>query len=408
MTNFLKPGKIAIIAVDSCSWGSGGKGKFNAFIATNESIDYAISNNSAQASHVVEFENEEVARRMTRLKRGVTSYKFNHLPVSSLSKSINKVFLTGSCVINLPKLLEEIETVGLDKSELRIHPNAVIITEDDVKTEQEELNQIASTMSGIAPAMCKKIMRSGKAKIASHCKELEPYISNIYDEICSCAKEGDSGVLEMAQGYDLSIDHGVYTKKDGSIHSFYPFTTGRNVDPLSFAGAAGIPAHLIGEIAMNIRSYGIRVGDCSTGTGVDERSGKKLGSSGGCYPDQKEITWEEISSILGKDVTEKTSLTKRIRRVFTFSNIQFRNATRSIGPTTIFLNFANYIDPEIEGVYGDMTDMELSNRYPKVYDFMWSAANNHFWKETRKAFKDFSLIGTGKYNHQVIRLIHEN
>ena len=420
MQRFTEAGKIMIGPCDS-AFGSSGKGKFNGYIAMTEKPDFAISNNSAQASHVVAFSPEEAKR--TRLKAGIEEYKFNHLPTSCVSDSIKRVYLTGGCVINLEKLLEEVEAVGLSSNELMIHPNAVIVTPDDVKMEQDELNKIASTMSGIAPAMCKKIMRSGKAKLAKDCDQLQKYVGNIYDSICGSLAYGEAGILEMAQGFGLSIDHGVYTDNDGFVNSFYPFTTSRNCDPLSFAGAAGIPHHKIGNVIMNVRTYPIRVGDASTGTGVDERSGKTLGSSGAFYPDQQELSWETISERCGCDVKEMTSLTKRVRRVFSFSDMQFIDDTRTIAPNHVFVNFVNYIDKKIAGKSGKIKYNDMVDKYPEVAKFVAKLNRLHYWRESLKNnpnqgwIKDWgkdnwftsgrvALLGTGKLNHEVLEIIY--
>lgn len=395
----LTKGKINIGAIDS-AWGSSGKGKFNAYLALKEEVDYAVSSNSAQASHVVCFNNREAS--FTRFKSGLCEYKFNHLPVSVISPSVKDVFLTGSCVINLPKLLEEIEVVGMTPDILHIHPNAVVIQDEDVEIERKNLAGIASTMSGIAPAMGRKIMRKDNLSLASSIPELKSFIDNdFYYRLVGLARNNKkTGVMETAQGFGLSIDHGMYRDKSGGMKPYYPFTTSRNVDPLSFAGSAGIPFSTIGRIMMNVRTFPIRVGDSSTGNGVDARAGVKLGSSGAYWFDQDELTWDEVSKIAGFKIEEKTSLTKRIRRVFTVSKSQINFESSIIDPTDVFINFVNYLDPNIAGVSGLFDFEDIYNMFPKVGSFILEI-NDILRKSCGARVR---LLGTGKFNHEIIEI----
>jgi len=77
-----------------------------------------------------------------------------------------------------------------------------------------------------------------------------------------------------------------------------------------------------------VRTYPIRVGSTEN-------------SSGPCYVDKHELSWED----LGVE-PEMTTVTKRVRRVFTWSNVQFMDAVFANSPSVIFCNFLNYLKPE--------------------------------------------------------------
>jgi adenylosuccinate synthase len=64
-------------------------------------------------------------------------------------------------------------------------------------------------------------------------------------------------------------------------------------------------------------------------------------SSGDFYPDQEETSWEAIGQ-----APELTTVTQRVRRVFTFSEMQATEAIRANDPDFIFINFMNYLDEE--------------------------------------------------------------
>lgn len=103
------------------------------------------------------------------------------------------------------------------------------------------------------------------------------------------------------------------------------------------AADAGVPADYMGDVYLVIRPFPIRVGSIPAG------------SSGGCYPDQQETTWEEVARNAGLDpaavkAAELTTVTKRLRRVFTFSKTQVQAAAWVNGATGIVLTFADQID----------------------------------------------------------------
>ena len=65
------------------------------------------------------------------------------------------------------------------------------------------------------------------------------------------------------------------------------------------------------------------------------------GTSGDCYPDQEELTWDALGI-----EPELTTVTKRVRRIFTYSRMQIEEACWWCEPDLIFLNFANYVDKD--------------------------------------------------------------
>jgi len=379
MNKILENGKVAVGYCDA-QWGSSGKGKMNGWLAIKEEPDFAISQNSVQSSHIY------------RDSDGV-NHKFQHLPTSVVCPSTDIYIGAGAC-IDLKQLNREISFWRIDESRLKIHPNAVIITEDDVKYEQEQLLRIASTMTGNGAALARKVMRHPGVTTTSDVKELKPFISDITSEICNRLKNGERGVLETAQGFDLSLDHGmIWTNDDGTVHKAFPYNTSRNVDVMTFAGMSGIPKRVIGKVLMNVRSFPIRVGDSSNNE-MDGYSGLSMkgSNSGPYYPDQKELTWDEVTQIAMSDVPiiEMTSLTKRVRRVFSFSMMQYKLATMVIDPDLICLNFANYLESGIKDKSGEFTLDELGEEYPIVAEFVKVLNDNQYWGSGK-----VNVLGTG-------------
>jgi len=455
--DLLKKGKLNIGCIDA-SAGSSGKAKFNDLIAFTEQVDFAISQNSNNASHIVCFD-EPV--------NGFTEYKFNALPTSCTSGC--KVVMGADAMISLPKMLEEMKDWGYDDPErLFIHPNMVVITGANVKWEEENLGYLGSTMTGGGAARGMKVMRVPGLVTADQVEKLKPYIANTNELVIEWLQKGETGVLETAQGFDLSMDL-VFNNPEAhnGVDKFYPFSTSRSINPTYFAGLSFVPHQLIGNVFLNLRTFPIRVGDASTANGNiifklddgSEESGNEqdvlvsvggrnpdhsmvfdntsltfeevsryydhgwnlwinksnkshtitakvsLGTSGKCYPDQEELSWEDVTKYAGSEVPikEQTSLTKRVRRVFGRSVAQLRNSTMSCMPTHITINFVNYLDASIEGVSGKMKYSELKDKYPKVAEFVKWTMLNQYWAKTQH-MATVPYLGTGAKRSEYIEL----
>jgi adenylosuccinate synthase len=181
--------------------------------------------------------------------------------------------------------------------------------------------RIASTGKGVGPAMIDKLDRDiGAVVIGNHdfVRDLADNDVKVYEMGVNAAETGVC-LLETAQGWSLGINSG-----------FYPYVTTRECSvsqALADMGAA--PRDFRKSIAA-LRTYPIRVGNVEGG------------SSGPCYNDQTEISFEDI----GQPV-ELTTVTKRPRRIFTWSDQQFRDMLIANKPDALFINFCNYLsDPD--------------------------------------------------------------
>jgi len=127
----------------------------------------------------------------------------------------------------------------------------------------------------------------------------------------------------------------------------------------------GLAPSVVGDVYVVVRPYPIRVGNVV-------ENGKIVGYSGDVYDDQAEMSWADIRKLSGYpsdyDLQEITTVTKRVRRVFTFSMEQVKRACRVNGATKIALNFANYLDYECFQTGGYLYNLDLLPR--KVRDFI--------------------------------------
>ena len=87
----------------------------------------------------------------------------------------------------------------------------------------------------------------------------------------------------------------------------------------------------------------------------------QIGFSGGVYPDQHEISFAD----LGVEA-EITTVTKRVRRIFTWSDQQVIDAIRISRPSVIFLSFCDYLMPPASHALGDELVQKLVAKVRKI------------------------------------------
>jgi adenylosuccinate synthase len=225
-------------------------------------------------------------------------------------------YLSAGAVIHLPTLFEEARRYP--KVHVLVHPNAAIISDEDVIEENRgTIAEVAGTRSGTGAALARKIKRDPEA-IWGKWEYMEDIPQNIQTLNHRLKPEDRPYIMEVAQGFSLGINQ-----------PFYPKVTSRECTVAQGLSDAGLPPHAVKRVYMCIRTFPIRVGN------VDGFS------SGDWYPDQDEITWEA----LGVE-PELTTVTQRVRRVATFSLEQFSAALWANYPDFVFVNFLNYLPPD--------------------------------------------------------------
>jgi hypothetical protein len=113
-----------------------------------------------------------------------------------------------------------------------------------------------------------------------------------------------------------------------------------------------IPYTLIGDVIGVSRVYPIRVGNVEGG------------KSGDVYSDSHEISWEELSAKIGRPVKEMTTVTKRVRRIFTFSKQGFNLGVRRNGINVMFMTFVDYLtEDEQNALYLYLRDFNFDEVY---------------------------------------------
>lgn len=364
MKDFLQKGKASFVL--GGQYGSEGKGAAAAWIAHQLSFDAAGRELKDPPRFGVVTTNAGCQSGHTSVHQGVKRVAY-HLPTAPLIAPGSVIYLNAGAVIRPDVLMKEIRD-NLDVlagSLLLIHPMAAVVTDDCVEAEMQlnsQQTKIASTRKGVGEALACKVLRKGV--VAKDCDVLKPFIRRI--DLNSRLATGQSVLVEVPQGHSLSLQ----------ASRFYPHVTSRDCTVGQACSDAGIHPSFVGPSMVVLRTYPIRVGSLQSGAengypckvcGKHE-GGCKCGNSGDCYPDQQETTWEALGV-----APEITTVTGRVRRVFTWSQQQVIDAFLSARPTHVFLTHCDYLqgpgdlDTKVAQIYAAAHAIHLKR--PKV---IWS------------------------------------
>jgi len=315
---FLKPGLNILI---DGQWGSTGKGKVAANLAKDTDIALAVSDFQANAGH-------------TTMMDDGSKFVVHTLPTSVFINKDCIGAINAAATINLNRLMQEIDECGIDERRLKIHPNACIIQDKHVQEEMESMQWISSTCQGVGAALSEKIRRGKGVCLAMDEPRISRFVMDTVPLINAYLDGGATVLAETAQGFDLSINYG-----------FYPYVTSRDITVASTLNNCGVHPMYLSEVIGVLRSYPIRVGHAY------DKDDNKIGDSGTFYSDQKELSWEDITTMSGseKSLSERTTVTNKVRRIFTFSNTQLSKFMLVNNPTQLAINFVDYLDYSVHG-----------------------------------------------------------
>ncbi|HEY8094505.1 MAG TPA: adenylosuccinate synthetase [Methylobacter sp.] len=397
----METGKFNVV-IDAF-WGSSGKGKLTTYLADKFATTYISSSNYPNAGHSAVFEDG-------------TKFVSKAIPTAAILKRVKgmdiRCFISPGSGFNPDQFLKEWLQSGMP--EIHVHGRASLVTNEHAERERsgtDSTMHIASTMQGSGAAIADKIMRKKNVQLTGNVPWREYALHNAVPELGmveqatfaervmvedpmdfrdlthGILKVGTTWLHEGSQGYALSIDHG----------SHYPACTSRNCSLQAAMDHMAVPPQLIGDVYLNLRTYPIRVGN------VIDPDGTQRGYSGDFYSDCEELTWEQVAESSGMppeearalSERERTTVTKRIRRVSTFSYIGLKDSVRTNGATKLCLNFVQYLDWKDAGLRGGKKAFQkLSMKTRIMID-----------KIEQVAGVPVVLIGTGPLNEDMISLL---
>lgn len=364
----MKPGKFNIL-VDS-AWGSSGKGAASTRLADIHRVKHLSGNNYANAGHTVIV--------------GEDKYVFKVIPsgaalIKSKSRDDIKLWIGPGSGFFLGQLVKELKETNAQNS-IIVHERAIQMAARHIEMESptgvQSTEHISSTMSGSGAAFTEKAMRKKEVETMT----LSGMGTNnwmFFDLIQDHLSRSDTFLHEVSQGFALSVDWGTH----------YPFCTFRNCTPQQAIADMMVLPDQVGDVYLNVRSLPIRVGNNY------DKEGKQVGYSGDTMHDSRELTWEEVAKdsempegeAQALAERERTTVTKKIRRVFTPSWTLLQQSARMCGATKLVLNFPQYIHWSAHKVRGGRSALlELHYSVREYIDKMQEVTN-----------LPVALIGTG-------------
>lgn len=297
-----------VTVVVGAQYGSEGKGNIVEKIASDYDVHVRVG--AQNAGHTIRFRGRE--------------FKMQQIPCGWINFDATLVLGRGA-LINPGLFTQEMDLLRREDpdidSRVKIDEKAGVL--DDCFHEQEggvngEMHRrIGSTGEGVGPARMARIARDpSKFRLARDVPEFRKYLHSDTPNLIRTS----SALLEGTQGFGLSL-----------IHGEWPYCTSNDCTAMQLAADCGISANLIYEVILVARTYPIRV----------------AGNSG---PLKGELTWEELSKKIGRPVEERTTVTKKVRRIGTWDKDLFFDAVRINGATSIALTFLDYLFPECEGM----------------------------------------------------------
>lgn len=298
--------------------GSEGKGAIVGFMARRHNYEAAICSFMTNAGH-------------TWVAKGHEPVVVQQLPMAIVNRNIPHILIGAGSAITESQLEKELNTLDNKwkvTDRLGIHPRAMIIEEQDVVWEQENLAYLGSTQKGCGAALGRKASRSQTVKLARDIPWMRPFLKDTTMMVNRLIEDGHSVMVEGSQGFDLDINHGIE----------YPYCTSRSTIPQQTLADCGIAITDVTDIVSVLRTYPIRVGH------IYDSHGNKIGDSGPFGG--KELTWEQITELSGSPVplVERTTVTKRVRRVFEMDYDRLVTMKRICDPNIVALTFADYLD----------------------------------------------------------------
>lgn len=304
----MNPGFYAVV---DGQYGSTGKGLLSSVLAEHAGgeVDIVTSNAGPNSGHTSYFHDEKVVLRQLPTFSVMAQLFHGEMPWTHLN---------AGAIIEPACLKAEIDAYVRQWTKLSVSSNAAVVTDDTKNSEAAMVGAIGSTGKGTGAALAAKVMRQSGAVFGGITTGLVQELSREFgaaDLNMGLNAEmtlGKTVLAEVSQGFSLGLNAG----------GFYPYCTSRDCTVAQAMSDANVHPSFYRDCAMVVRTYPIRV----------------AGNSGPCYADQRELSWDQVGQ-----TPELTTVTQKIRRIFTWSKGQFMDAVAANRPGVIMVNFMNYL-----------------------------------------------------------------
>ncbi len=324
-------GKLTVLV--GGQYGSEGKGAVAAHVANDYDVHVRVG--SPNAGHTIYWNGEK--------------HVMQSIPCGWINPKAT-IMIGRGALLNMKQFMKELVHIMQYYPDfmkrLVIDEEAGILSEkfheQEGGTHGEMHKRIGSTGEGVGPARVARINRDPNEfkqfkDVAAEYGLEQCMVKNTPKMLVRMQNAGANIMIEGTQGCALSL-----------LHSHWPYCTSIDTNAAGIISEVGIAPTRVTNVLMVVRTYPIRV----------------AGNSG---PMQGEITWEELSNRLGKDVIpEHTTVTKKIRRIAEWDDDLFEQALVLNAPTEIALTFADYVDPFI----ANTTDLRRIKTSEPLTDFI--------------------------------------
>ncbi|NOZ82905.1 MAG: adenylosuccinate synthetase [Euryarchaeota archaeon] len=282
-------------------WGDEGKGKVISYLCMRDKPHViARAGVGPNAGHTVMYRGRKYPLRLTP---------------SGFLHSDARLLIGAGVLVNPKVMLEEIEQLGIEQR-IGIDRRCGIIEEEHISRDRgsEHLaGKIGSTGTGCGPANMDRAAR--KLRLAQEVPELEPYLTDVAEELNRAADEGRRVLIESSQGFGLSLFYGTY-----------PYVTSKDTTAGMACVDVGIGPRKVKEVMVVFKSFPTRVGSGPFPTEMPQEEAERLG------------------------IVEYGTVTGRRRRIGWFDYEMARYAAMLNSASQIALTCIDYLDRSCRGV----------------------------------------------------------
>lgn len=326
-------GKLTVMV--GGQYGSEGKGAIAAHVADDYGVHVRVG--SPNAGHTIWWNGEK--------------HVMQSIPCGWINPYA-KIVIGRGALLNMRQLAKEVIHVQRYYpdflSRLFIDAKAGVLDErfheQEGGVDGEMHRRIGSTGEGVGPARMARIARDpDKFRMFESVAEEWGLSACVTDDtpavIAAWQDAGENVLIEGTQGSALSL-----------LHSFWPYCTSVDTNAAGIISEVGLAPSRVTDVLMVCRTYPIRV----------------AGNSG---PMENETSWWHVSQKVGRKVEERTTVTKKVRRVAEWDDGLFETSFSLNEPTEIALTFCDYVDPELYEVedYGRVAESEPLRRFLEAH-----------------------------------------
>lgn len=275
-------------------------------------------------------------------------FKMQCIPCGWINRYATLIIGAGA-IINKEVLQREVAQIAFYDPSIRdrliIDNRAWLIENDDVQYEKSDglRERIGSTTEGVGVARERRMARKGPRSNRWH-DDIDVSFGDTVAILHDMRFNSSRTILvEGTQGSALSLYHGSY-----------PYVTSCDSNACGILSECGLAPGDDIDVVLVFRTFPIRV----------------AGNSG---PLRNETSWEELSVEIGRAVQERTTVTKKIRRVGYWDYDMYIRAIKLNNPRSIAIMFADYIDPdmankkETRDITPKFANWVINNCHPTLY-----------------------------------------